>query len=230
MAYDDPTASPFKGASKKGMIGANYGVKIAEVVDGLSNTAMIGELRVGLATRSTSAGPGPWASLAPAWPATPRITIPTPNDNNGFNYPVCNDGSDELQTSTAQLESIVSQRRPACGMGFNCGGGMYNSGGQVRSNCTQPGVNVGFGDGSRQVHQADSISNQVWFNILTSKNGDDRQRRPVLTDKSSANRCGRLVPSVGTVTAVAVMLRGIGSIRPCSDEQAMLRHYMPLSA
>ena len=33
------------------------------------------------------------------------------------------------------------------GMGFNCGSGMYNSGGQSRS-MHPGGVNVGFGDGS----------------------------------------------------------------------------------
>ncbi len=165
--YDDPTASPFKGASKKGMIGANYGVKIAEVVDGLSNTAMIGELRAGLSSidiRGTWAMGFAGASMA----GHAKNYNPTPNDNNGSSYPNCNDGGDELQM-TAQFGPMfpnAAQQR----MGFNCGGGMYNSGGQVRSN-HPGGVHVGFGDGSvRFIKQ--TISNQIWFNILTSKNGD----------------------------------------------------------
>ena len=165
--YDDPAASPFKGASKKGMIGANYGVKIAEVIDGLSNTAMIGELRAGLSSidiRGTWAMGFAGASMA----GHAKNYNPTPNDNNGSSYPNCNDGGDELQM-TAQFGPMfpnAAQQR----MGFNCGGGMYNSGGQVRSN-HPGGVHVGFGDGSvRFIKQ--TISNQIWFNILTSKNGD----------------------------------------------------------
>jgi prepilin-type N-terminal cleavage/methylation domain-containing protein/prepilin-type processing-associated H-X9-DG protein len=164
--YDDPTASPFSGASKKGMIGANYGVKIAEVTDGLSNTAMIGELRVGLTTidiRGTWAMGFAGASLA----GHAKNYNPTPNNNNGL-YPKCTDGGDELQMTAqfASMEPNAAQQR----MGFNCGGGMYNSGGQVRSN-HPGGVNVGFGDGSVKFIKQ-TISNQIWFNILTSKNGD----------------------------------------------------------
>ena len=149
------------------MIGANYGVKIAEVIDGLSNTAMIGELRAGLSSidiRGTWAMGFAGASMA----GHAKNYNPTPNDNNGSSYPNCNDGGDELQM-TAQFGPMfpnAAQQR----MGFNCGGGMYNSGGQVRSN-HPGGVHVGFGDGSvRFIKQ--TISNQIWFNILTSKNGD----------------------------------------------------------
>jgi prepilin-type N-terminal cleavage/methylation domain-containing protein/prepilin-type processing-associated H-X9-DG protein len=164
--YDDPSASPFPGASKTGMIGANYGLRIADVTDGLSNTAMIGELRVGLISidiRGTWAMGFAGASLA----GHAKNYNPTPNDNNSV-YPKCNDGGDELQMTAQfkQLGAMAAQQR----MGFNCGGGMYNSGGQVRS--THPGgCNVGFGDGSVKFIKQ-TISNQVWFNVLTSKNGD----------------------------------------------------------
>ena len=41
---------PYPGAPKTGMMGLNYGCTIAAVSDGLSNTAAVGELRVGLNT------------------------------------------------------------------------------------------------------------------------------------------------------------------------------------
>jgi prepilin-type N-terminal cleavage/methylation domain-containing protein len=40
---DGTTSDPYPGSSKKGMMGANYGVKIAEVTDGLSNTIAVAE-------------------------------------------------------------------------------------------------------------------------------------------------------------------------------------------
>ena len=55
------------------------------------------------------------------------------------------------------------------GMGFNCGGGMYNSGGQSRS-MHPGGVNVGFGDGSVRFIK-NSISNAVWIAILAKTDG-----------------------------------------------------------
>ena len=54
-------------------------------------------------------------------------------------------------------------------MGFNCGGGMYNSGGQVRSQ-HPGGVNVGFADGSVRFIK-NSISERVWCSVLGRKDG-----------------------------------------------------------
>jgi prepilin-type N-terminal cleavage/methylation domain-containing protein/prepilin-type processing-associated H-X9-DG protein len=167
--YDDPTASPFSGASKTGMIGANYGLQIAQVRDGLSNTAMIGELRVGLNSediRGTWAMGFAGASLA----GHAKNYNPTPNDMNNTVSASgkCGDGGDELQM--APIFAPLFPNRGQMGMGVNCGGGMYNSGGQVRS-MHPGGANVGFGDGSVRFIK-NTISNQVWFNILTSKNGD----------------------------------------------------------
>ena len=163
---DGLTSDPFNGASKKGMMGANYGVKIAEVTDGLSNTAMIGELRVGLASidiRGTWAMGFSGASMA----GHAKSYNPTPNNKLGTIYPRCKDGGDELQTSSAIGAMFPNDGQ--MGMGVNCGGGMYNSGGQVRS-LHPGGVNVGFGDGSVKFIK-NTISNQIWFNILTSKDG-----------------------------------------------------------
>ena len=174
---DGLTSSPFAGGSKTGMMGANYGQAIAQVTDGLSNTAMIGELRVGLNSidiRGTWAMGFAGASMA----GHAKNYNPTPNDNNGFSFPKCNDGGDELQM-TAQFGPMfpnAAQQR----MGFNCGGGMYNSGGQVRS-MHPGGVNTGFADGSVKFIK-NTISNIVWFNILNSKNGAIVSSRPVLTD------------------------------------------------
>jgi prepilin-type N-terminal cleavage/methylation domain-containing protein/prepilin-type processing-associated H-X9-DG protein len=163
---DGLTSAPFPGASKKGMMGANYGVKISEVTDGLSNTAMIGELRVGLASidiRGTWAMGFSGASMA----GHAKSYNPTPNNTMGTIFPRCKDGGDELQTSSAI--GMMFPNDGAMGMGVNCGGGMFNSGGQVRS-MHPGGVNVGFGDGSVKFIK-NTISNQIWFNILTSKDG-----------------------------------------------------------
>ena len=48
----------------------------------------------------------------------------------------------------------------ALGMGFNCGGGMYNSGGQSRS-LHPGGVNAGFADGSVNFIK-DTVAHQIW--------------------------------------------------------------------
>src|SRR5262249_11810918 len=41
------THQPFKGLTKRGMIGVNFGSRVADVTDGLSNTGMVAEMRVG---------------------------------------------------------------------------------------------------------------------------------------------------------------------------------------
>jgi prepilin-type N-terminal cleavage/methylation domain-containing protein/prepilin-type processing-associated H-X9-DG protein len=164
---DGLSSAPFPGSSKKGMMGANYGVRIAEVLDGLSNTAMIGELRSGLNSmdiRGTWAMGFSGASMA----GHAKNYNPTPNNKLGLSPPKCGDGGDELQGSAqfAPMFPTAAQQ----GMGVNCGSGMFNSGGQVRS-LHPGGVNVGFGDGSVRFIK-DSISNQVWFGVLSSKNND----------------------------------------------------------
>ena len=164
---DGTTSLPFKGASKKGTMGANYGVRLAEVTDGLSNTAAIGELRSGLNTMDIR---GTWAmSMTGASMAGHAKNYnPTPNNKMGLTPPNCDDGGDELQAS-AQFAPLFPNNA-AMGMGVNCGGGMYNSGGQVRS-LHPGGVNVGFGDGSVKFIK-NTIANPIWFALLTSSNGD----------------------------------------------------------
>src|SRR5262249_9522626 len=89
--------APFAGATKKGVMGANYGVRLAEVLDGTSNTAFVAEMRAGLAT---SDGRGVWAmgfggsSLC----CEARSYNPGPNANFMVPAPTCDDGGDETQT------------------------------------------------------------------------------------------------------------------------------------
>ena len=163
---EDAGASP-KASGHVGMMGLNFGSTISSVTDGLSNTAAIVELRVGLTTIDVR---GVWAmglgmaSLG----GHAKSYNPTPNNLKGFNIAQgCNDGGDEMQAGPAlglQLPNAAQQ-----GMGFNCGGGMYNSGGQSRS-MHPSGVNVGFGDGSVRFIK-NSISNAIWIDILAKADG-----------------------------------------------------------
>ena len=167
--FDGTTSSPFPGASKTGVIGANYGLKIADVTDGLSNTILLGELRVGLNSADIR---GTWAMGFAGASMGGHAKNYNPTPNNKLNVVKasgkCGDGGDELQMS-AQFAPLFPNRGPM-GMGVNCGPGMFNSGGQFRS-LHPGGVNVAFGDGSVKFIK-DSISNQIWFDLLTSHNGE----------------------------------------------------------
>jgi prepilin-type processing-associated H-X9-DG protein len=155
---------PYPGMPKTGMMGLNFGSKIADVTDGLSNTAAIGELRAGLNSidiRGTWAIGLGMASLC----GHAKPYNPTPNNLNGFPPPNCNDGGDEMQAGPALAQSFTNAAQ--MGMGFNCGGGMYNSGGQCRS-MHPGGVNMGFADGS--VHFIkNTISQRVWYALLVKR-------------------------------------------------------------
>jgi prepilin-type N-terminal cleavage/methylation domain-containing protein/prepilin-type processing-associated H-X9-DG protein len=157
---------PYPGMPKTGMMGLNFGSKIASVTDGLSNTAAVGELRVGLNSMDIR---GTWAiglgmaSLC----GHAKPFNPTPNNKNGFPYPNCADGGDEMQDGPVLGPLFPNAALDA--MGFNCGGGMYNSGGQSRS-MHPGGVNTGFGDGS--VHFIkNTISQRIWYALLCKRDG-----------------------------------------------------------
>jgi prepilin-type N-terminal cleavage/methylation domain-containing protein/prepilin-type processing-associated H-X9-DG protein len=163
---EDAGASP-KASGHVGMMGENFGSTIASVTDGLSNTAAVAELRAGLTTIDVR---GVWAmglgmaSLA----GHAKSYNPTPNNLKGFNIAQgCNDGGDEMQAGPALGLQVTNAAQQ--GMGFNCGSGMYNSGGQSRS-MHPGGVNVGFGDGSVRFIK-NSISNAVWIIILAKADG-----------------------------------------------------------
>jgi prepilin-type N-terminal cleavage/methylation domain-containing protein/prepilin-type processing-associated H-X9-DG protein len=157
---------PYPGSPKTGMMGENFGSTIASVTDGLSNTAAVGELRVGLNSMDIR---GTWAlGLAMAsLCGHAKVYNPTPNNLNGFPPPNCNDGGDEMQAGP--ILAMFFPNAGPMGMGFNCGGGMFNSGGQCRS-MHPGGVNMGFGDGS--VHFIkNSITQRIWYQLLCKKDG-----------------------------------------------------------
>jgi prepilin-type N-terminal cleavage/methylation domain-containing protein/prepilin-type processing-associated H-X9-DG protein len=164
---DDGLAwQPYKGMSKTGMMGLNFGSKISEVTDGLSNTCAIGELRVGLNSMDIR---GTWAlglgmaSLC----GHAKAYNPTPNNLKGVPFPNCDDGGDEMQDGP--IVAIQYPNAGPLGMGFNCGAGMFNSGGQCRSQ-HPGGLNMGFGDGHVKFIK-NSISQRIWYAILCRKDG-----------------------------------------------------------
>jgi prepilin-type processing-associated H-X9-DG protein len=163
--YGGEPSDAFPGAPKKGVMGINFGVKLAEVTDGLSNTAVIAEMRAGLTTVD---GRGVWAigfegmSLC----CHAKSYNPTPNAKFMVPPPNCDDGGDETQTCFAFASMFPN--RGQLGMPCNCSKS-YNSGGQARS-LHPGGVNIGLGDGSVRFIK-DSVSNRVWYSLLTSNDG-----------------------------------------------------------
>jgi prepilin-type N-terminal cleavage/methylation domain-containing protein/prepilin-type processing-associated H-X9-DG protein len=157
---------PYPNMPKTGVMGLNFGSRLSEVTDGLSNTAFVGELRVGLNSMDIR---GTWAiglgmaSLC----GHAKPYNPTPNNKNGLRYPNCNDGGDEMQSGPILGPLFPNAAQDA--MGFNCGGGMFNSGGQSRS-MHSGGVNIGFGDGS--VHFIkNTIAQRIWYALLVKWDG-----------------------------------------------------------
>jgi prepilin-type N-terminal cleavage/methylation domain-containing protein/prepilin-type processing-associated H-X9-DG protein len=162
--YGGESHAPFSGATKRGVMGANFGLALRDVVDGTSQTAFIAEMRAGL---TTSDGRGVWAmgfggsSLC----CEARSYNPTPNATFMVS-PGCDDGGDEIQTCWTFAKQFPN--RNLLGMPCNCSKA-NNVGGQARS-LHPGGVNVGFGDGS--VHFIkNTIANRIWYNILVSNDG-----------------------------------------------------------
>ncbi|MGP0069954.1 MAG: DUF1559 domain-containing protein [Isosphaeraceae bacterium] len=166
--------APYKGATKKGVMGANYGVALAAVTDGLSNTIFVAEMRAGIVT---SDGRGVWAmgfggsSLC----CEARSYDSGPNSNYMVSGPPnCDDGGDETQTCFTFAAQYPN--RGLLGMPCNCStgttvgnGGQNNVGGQARS-LHPGGVNIGMGDGSVRFVK-NTIANLTWYQLLVSIDG-----------------------------------------------------------
>ena len=165
------TNAPFSGTSKRGVMGVNFGVTLAAITDGTSNTAFFAEMRSGVATidiRGTWAMGMAGASLC----CETRPYNPTPNCMNWAGPPPGDDGGDELQTCLSTWTRVPNLA--ALGMPCNTGtpdhkgqgDGLNNSGGQARS-LHPGGVNVCLGDGSVRFIK-NSIANVTWFSLMVS--------------------------------------------------------------
>ncbi len=165
------TNNPFPGTSKRGVMGVNFGVTLAAITDGTSNTGFFAEMRTGLATIDIR---GTWAMgmAGASMCCETRPYNPTPNCMNWDGPPPGNDGGDELQTCLSTYLRVPNLA--ALGMPCNAGtpdhqgmgDGYNNSGGQARS-LHPGGVNIGLGDGSVRFIK-NSIANVTWFSLMVS--------------------------------------------------------------
>ncbi len=143
------------------VMACNFGSKITEILDGTSNTIMIGELRAGLSPvdpRGVWALGFPGCSIVNAGRATYN---PTPNNLLGG---VAADGGDELENGI----QYCNPTNAALGMGCTTSGTDMTSA-MARSMHTG-GVNCCFCDGS--VHFIpNNVSQLTWVELLSKADG-----------------------------------------------------------
>src|SRR5262249_14383726 len=144
-----------------------YGARFGEVVDGLSNTIMVSELRAG----TTPLDPrGVWALGLPSASivnAGRDATNPTPNNRLGdANSAGKHQVRDELQFCTSKYAN------PTQGSvdGMGCYGNTLMTSGQSRS-MHEGGVNVCLGDGSVRFLQS-TIDQVTWCNLVSKADGN----------------------------------------------------------
>jgi len=137
---------------------SNYGAKIADVTDGVSNCFLVGELRVGLSAidpRGIWAMGMPGASICNAGRANYN---PTPNNLLGG---VSADGGDELEDGA----NYCNPANAALAMGCTTSGTLMTS--AMMRSLHIGGVHACFADGS--VHFISNNINQVTYCQLSSK-------------------------------------------------------------
>jgi prepilin-type N-terminal cleavage/methylation domain-containing protein/prepilin-type processing-associated H-X9-DG protein len=143
------------------MFAANYGARFAEVLDGLSSTIMVAELRAGLSSvdpRGVWALGFPGSSIVNAGRASYN---PTPNNLLGG---VAADGGDELENGSL----YCSPDNARIGMGCTTSGTDMTS--AMARSLHSGGVNCCFGDGSVHFVRND-ISQITWVRLLSKLDG-----------------------------------------------------------
>jgi prepilin-type N-terminal cleavage/methylation domain-containing protein/prepilin-type processing-associated H-X9-DG protein len=150
-----------KGFVSSPMMSANYGTNMAGVLDGLSNTIMVAELRAGkkpIDPRGVWALGFPSSSIVNAGRAAYN---PTPNNMLGDSG---SDG-DEIQNGAAIWTSTIGS---VDGMGCLNDGTLMTSG--MSRSLHTGGVNVAMGDGSVRFVKS-SIDEQTWCFLISKADG-----------------------------------------------------------
>jgi prepilin-type N-terminal cleavage/methylation domain-containing protein/prepilin-type processing-associated H-X9-DG protein len=143
------------------VMSSNYGARYRDVLDGLSNTIFVAELRAGL----TSLDPrGVWAM---GFPGASIVNggrssyNPSPNNKLGG---IPDDGGDELEDGGLYCSPAAA----AQGMGCTTVGNLMTS---AMSRSLHPGgVNVVLGDGSVRFI-SDNINELTWCRLQSAKDG-----------------------------------------------------------
>jgi len=159
--YKTSSKGVAKGLTSSPMMSSNYGCKIADVMDGTSNTIMVAELRAGLSPIDPR---GVWAmgfSGASIVNGGRGAYNPSPNNTLG-GLPA--DGGDELEDGA----NYCTPAGAALKMGCTTSGTLMTSA-QSRS-MHAGGVNVCMGDGSVRFIQ-DSIYELTWCQYLSKADG-----------------------------------------------------------
>jgi len=150
-----------KGFTASPMASANYGSNMAGVIDGLSNTIMVGELRAGklaIDPRGVWALGFPSSSIINAGRAAYN---PTPNNTLGDSGA---DG-DEIQNGAAIWNPTIGSRD---GLGCLNDGTLMTSG--MSRSMHAGGVNAAMGDGSVRFIK-NSIDEQTWCFLISKADG-----------------------------------------------------------
>jgi prepilin-type processing-associated H-X9-DG protein/prepilin-type N-terminal cleavage/methylation domain-containing protein len=148
---------PYPGLSKGPVMSINFGCRIADILDGTSNTFLFHEVRIGVNSadrRGTWAMGMPGASLVCAG----RDSNPTPNNKL--------DQSDEIEGCPNFWYSGIGTRD-----GMGCMNGATNYGMAAQARSRHPGgVNACFADGHVQFVQ-NSISQLTWVLLQSTNDG-----------------------------------------------------------